>query len=173
MSLRRQRPMVLVQLIHEPTIGRRGGTTRTHELERLRGQQAVHGDEVPAHDGDGAGRAHRAMDEDARLGARAERAGDVERRAGEVCGEFREGGVVQRHLRRVRQERLRERDAARHRGEHVRDAERGERARVLRGLQVRDVEAWEDLGDVRRGGRGCVRWEGWWWLWKVRVWVRV
>lgn len=177
----RQRPMILVQLVHEPAVRRRGRAARAHELERLRGMQAVCGNEVSTDDGDGAGRAHRAVHEHARLGARTERARDVPRRAGEVRRELRERRVVQRDLRRVRRERSRERDAPGHGGEHVRDAERGERRGVLCGLEVRDVQAREDLGDVwggcgrdcgggrRVGGRGR---GGLWWEW-VRMGLRV
>ena len=149
--------MVLMQLVHEPAVRRSSRTARTDELERLRGVQAMRGNEVSAHDGDGARCAHRAVDEHARIGARTERARDVPRRAGEVRRELCERCVVQRHLHRVRRERCRQRDAARHGGQHVRDAECGERGGVLGGLQIRDVEAREDLGDVWGGGRrgGC------------------
>lgn len=103
----RQRPMVLVQLVHEPTVRRRGRTARTHKLERLRGVQSVRGDEVSAHDGDGTRRAHRAMHEYARVRAPTQRARDVPRRVREMRRELRERRVVQRDLRRVCRERWR------------------------------------------------------------------
>lgn len=154
LPLPRQRPMVLMQLIHEPAVRRSGRPPRAHELKRLRGVQAMRGNEVPTHDSDGARRAHRAVHEHARIGAPAQRPRDVPRRAGEVRRELRKRRVVQRDLHCVRGECRWERDAPRHCGYNVRDAERGERSGVLGGLQVRDVDAREDLGDVWGGGRG-------------------
>jgi len=135
----RHRPMVLMQLVHKPTIRRSRRPTHTHELERLRRMQSMRSNEVPTHDSDGAGRAHRTMDEHPRLGAPPKRTGDIARRAREVRSELRERRVVQGDLHRVSCERGRQRDAPWHRGEDVCDAERGERSGVLRRLEVRDV----------------------------------
>ena len=110
--------------------------------------------EVPTHDRDGARRAHSTVHEHARIGAPAERACDIARGAREVRSELRERRVVQRDLDRVSCERGGQRDASGHCGDHVRDAERGECCVVFGGLQVRDVQAREDLGDVWGGGGG-------------------
>ena len=157
----RQRPMVLMQLIHKPAVRRGRRTTCAHELERLRGMQAMRGNEVSTNDSDGAGRAHGTVHEHARIGAPTERACDIARGAREVRSELRERCVVQRDLHRVSGERGGQRDASGHRGDHMRDAKRDECCGVLGGLQVRDVQAREDLGDVWGGGggrrRGCGR----------------
>jgi len=59
------------------------------------------GDEVAAHNSDGAAGTHRTVDQDARIGTRAQRARYVSRRAREVCRELRERRVVQGYLCRV------------------------------------------------------------------------
>jgi hypothetical protein len=153
--------MILVQLIDEPPIGRRGGTAGPDELEGLRGVKAMSGDEVTAHNGNGAASTHRTMNEHACVGTRAQSARDVPRCAREVRRKLREGRVVQGNLRRVRGHRRWERYVARHRGQYVSDSQRRKQGRVLRSLEIRDVQPRKDLRDVivivvwrRRRGRG-------------------
>jgi len=66
----RQRPMVLMQLIHKPPIWRRRGTSRPHELQRLRRMQSMRRNKVPTHNRHRARRAHRTMHQHARIRAR-------------------------------------------------------------------------------------------------------
>lgn len=94
--------MILVQLIDKPPIRRGRGTASLDVLEGLCRVEAVSGDEVAADDGDRAACAHRTVDEDARIGARVQRARDVVRRAREMRHELRERRVVQGNLRRMR-----------------------------------------------------------------------
>ena len=154
-----QRPMVLMELVHEPAIRRCGGPTRAHELERLSGMQSMRSNEIPTNDRDRSRRAHRTMNQHARLWACAQRTRDISRCTWEMCGKFCERRVVQGDLRSVWEERSWERDAAWHCGEYMSNSECCERRWVLCRLQIGDVESREDFGDVRRGGggHGCCR----------------
>jgi hypothetical protein len=116
-----ERPMILVQLIDEPSIRSRGGTAGPDELEGLRRVKATSRYEITAHNGDGAASTHRTMNEHACIGIRAQSARDVPRRTREVRRKLREGRVVQGNLRRVCGHRRWERYVARHRGQYVSD----------------------------------------------------
>jgi len=107
--------MIFVQLIDEPTVWRGSRTAGPDKLDGLCGVEAVSGDEVATHNSDRATGTHGAVDEDVRIGTRAQSARDESRRAREVRRELREWRVVQRNLRCVRSQRWGERDVSRHR----------------------------------------------------------
>jgi hypothetical protein len=66
---RRERAVILVQLIDKPPIRRGGRTTGPDELEGLRRVKAMSGDKVTTHNGNRAASTHRTMNEHACIGA--------------------------------------------------------------------------------------------------------
>lgn len=113
---RRERPMILMQLVDKPSIWRSRCTAGLDVFEGLRRVKAVNSDKVTAHYSNGSTSAHCTMNEHARIGTRVQRACDVPRRAWEVRRKLRERRIVQGNLRCVRSHRWRERDMARHHG---------------------------------------------------------
>lgn len=113
---RRERPMILVQLVDKPSIWRGGCTAGLDVFEGLRRVKAISSDKVTAHYSNRSTSAHCTMNEHARIGTRVQRACDVPRRAWEVRRKLRERRVVQGNLRRLRSHRRWERDMARHHG---------------------------------------------------------
>ena len=73
----RHRPMVLMQLVHKPTIRRSRRSPHTNELKRLRRMQSMRSNEIPTHDSDGSRCSHRTMDKYARLGTPTKRTRDI------------------------------------------------------------------------------------------------